>query len=163
MLKRLLSANQRAAFLTSAKCRKARWLTNSIYPSFRGGVSSDRFSGHMEQTATLGRGSAIAKCVQGAARQLLGDHFFGSYLSPCKLIYNCIWFRTPRYRAQEQLLEPSLIQRRIDYLSASLNAPKEEVVSKLLHIHRLVMSKTYSTLVYSNIENHELSNWTTRV
>ncbi len=29
----------------------------------------------MEQTATHRRGSAIAKCVQGAARQLRGDYF----------------------------------------------------------------------------------------
>ncbi len=34
---------------------------------------------------------ADAKCVQGAARQLLGDYFPGSCLTPCKFIYICTW------------------------------------------------------------------------
>ncbi len=47
----------------------------------------------VEQTATLRRGSAIAKCVQGAARQLLGDNLPGPCLIPCKFIHNRTWFR----------------------------------------------------------------------
>ncbi len=46
----------------------------------------------MEQTATLRRGNAIAKCVQGAARQLLGDNRPGSCLIHCTFYYNCTWF-----------------------------------------------------------------------
>ncbi len=37
----------------------------------------------MEQIATLRRGSIIAKCVQGEARRLLGDHFSRFCLIPC--------------------------------------------------------------------------------
>ncbi len=40
----------------------------------------------MEQTATLRRGSAIASCVPGAARQLLGDNLPGSCLILCNVM-----------------------------------------------------------------------------
>ncbi len=45
------------------------------------------------QTTTLRRGSATAKCGQGAARQLLGEHFPGSCLTPRNFIYHCTCFR----------------------------------------------------------------------
>ncbi len=47
----------------------------------------------VEQTATLLVGSAIAKCGQGAAWQLLCDFCPRSRLIPCKSIDNCTWFR----------------------------------------------------------------------
>ncbi len=39
-------------------------------------------------------------------------------------------------------MEPSLFLRRIDYLPASPNVPREVAVSKILHIHHLVILRT---------------------
>ncbi len=44
----------------------------------------------VEQTTIPCRESDIAKCVQGAAQQLLGDYFPRSCLIPCKYIENYI-------------------------------------------------------------------------
>ncbi len=49
--------------------------------------------------------------------------------------------RASRCRAEEQLLEPTLIQRHSDYISASLNAPREVTVSKFLHIQHLYIPR----------------------
>ncbi len=62
--------------------------TRPMASSFHG--SSGRA---VEQTANLRRGSAIAKCVQGEARQLLGDHFSRCGRISCKFIYDWTWFR----------------------------------------------------------------------
>ncbi len=49
----------------------------------------------VKQTVILRHESAIAQCVQGAARQLLGDHFLGSCQIACiKSIFIRTWLET---------------------------------------------------------------------
>ncbi len=76
------------ALKMSSPCPAATISTRPTASSIRS--SSGRA---VEQTAALRRGSAIAKCVQVAARQLLGNYYPGSCLVPCGFIYNCTWFQ----------------------------------------------------------------------
>ncbi len=60
-----------------------RWSRPTIYSTVTWTCLWKRFSMHQLWTTFVG---TIAKCVQEAARQLMGDHFPRPCQSPCKII-----------------------------------------------------------------------------